>query len=194
MSELKEYAMPQANPGMQILWYKKGVVDRTSVEVAYMLHTGARTAVICSMTGRRVDAVRHVDDPKLQLNADQRENGAWDYTDDYKEMLRFKLEVRSRLERLERHLSLAPLFVVDGEEVTPEAARPLTLKGQAAAERLAAHRRMLQRARELGVMLPAQATKAEIEQAIADAVAARARETFTEAAEEASPESAATTS
>lgn len=105
MNKVNSFRMPKAPPGIQVLWYRNGVRDKTRVEVAYMLNAGERTASIhAMMTGRRIDSVRHVDDPKLLLSNDQRENGAWDYTDDYKEFMNFQKQIEDRLQFLERQV------------------------------------------------------------------------------------------
>lgn len=168
------YHMPRVSPGQQVLWYKRGFADKGSVEVAYMIHCGERTATIVSATGKRADAVRHIQDPKLKLSPEQRENGAWDFTEDYRELERFKVEVRVRLERLERHLGMgeAPEVIMeDGEVVVAKAAKERSIRGNAGADRLAQHRALVKKAREMGVMIPAQASRAEIEEAIAQALA-----------------------
>lgn len=103
---INEYRMPRANTGLLVLWYRNGHRDRTRVEVAYMLHAGERTATIYSlMSQRRVDVVRHVDDPKLQLNPEQRENGAWDFTDDYKAQHAFRESIEERISAMERQMA-----------------------------------------------------------------------------------------
>ena len=51
--------------------------------------------------GANYDAVRHLGDPKLKINSDHRENGAWDYTDHYKKELSERENMKNRLARLE---------------------------------------------------------------------------------------------
>lgn len=143
MEKINSFRMPKAPPGIQVLWYRNGIRDKTRVEVAYMLNAGERTASIhAMMTGRRIDAVRHVDDPKLLLSNDQRENGAWDFTDDYKSFLDFKQQVEDRLQYLERQVvrmsadrlaNKRPVGrpkkaepVAKTEKVSPEVAEPIS--------------------------------------------------------------------
>jgi len=51
--------------------------------------------------GQIFDAVRHLEDPKLRINVEHRENGAWDYTDHYKKELAAREDLGNRLARLE---------------------------------------------------------------------------------------------
>lgn len=147
MSKDGSFEMPRANPGMQILWYKRGFYDRTSREVAYMLHCGENTAVIISCTGRRADAIRHIDDPKLQLNPDQRENGAWDFTDDHKEMMAFKRDMLERIGQLEQKLA-----ALESSGAPKRHTRQLSEEKKAAAgERIRKYHALANQAKAMGI-------------------------------------------
>lgn len=99
--QIREFEMPQSPTGSPVLWYRTG---RKNCEpmVAYMLHCGGRTCQLFLTSGRRQDAVRHIDDPKLQLSVDQRESGAWDFTQESREYAEFRRQLEERLDRLEK--------------------------------------------------------------------------------------------
>lgn len=101
--EIQEYVMPRAATGSPVLWYRTG---RKNCEpmVAYMLHCGGRTVQLFLTSGRRQDAVRHIDDPKLSLSVDQRESGAWDFTQETKDYAEFRKSLEDRLERIEKQI------------------------------------------------------------------------------------------
>jgi hypothetical protein len=163
MQVLNSYRMPRANPGMQVLWYRNGTRDRTRVEVAYMLHAGERTANIYALiSGRRVEVVRHVDDPKLLLNADQRENGAWDFTDDFKEAQRERAELGDRISTLERQISK----LITAQARIPDKPKQECRKTDPTASKLREFQELRQKAEAMGIPLTYRSTKAEIESAI----------------------------
>jgi hypothetical protein len=161
---MRDFSMPFATPGMPILWYRRGTFDRTSVEVAYMIHAGSRTAVILSSTGRRLDAVRHISDPKLQLSEEQRENGAWDFTDEYKRAREIEERILARLDVLEERIGIQ---VLDAE---PQDEKPADEKPREGASRnppkvspqMQEYRDLLRRAKDMGIDVPAGASKAEV--------------------------------
>jgi hypothetical protein len=51
--------------------------------------------------GRIQEGVRHSDDPKLDLNSDHRENGCWDFTEEWKRVEERTEDIMSRLGALE---------------------------------------------------------------------------------------------
>ena len=103
---IQNFQMPQCTIGVPVLWFPSGRPSRQKAQVAYMIHCGGRTVTLQLATGRRLDAVRHIDDPKLQLNADQREQGAWDFTDEHKAGAAFRQEARARLDAIEAQLDI----------------------------------------------------------------------------------------
>jgi len=158
-----EFTAPRCTVGMQVLWYRNGLRDRTSVEVAYMLHNGVRTSTIHASTGRRVDAVRHIDDPKLQLNADQRETGAWDFTEDYKETLAFRERVTAKLAELDRQVNALIQSGIKGSAAPKEKVRKEPGAGQA---NLKAFHDLRRKAREMGIVVTPSMKRADIESAV----------------------------
>jgi seryl-tRNA synthetase len=103
--------MPEVAVGTQVLWYRYGRRRKQDAMVGYIIQAGARTATVFLANGRRMDAVRYIDDPKLDLSADQREQGAWDFTEDYRELQKFMKSIRRELDELTRLVtqSLGPL-------------------------------------------------------------------------------------
>lgn len=80
--EIDSFVAPVPQVGETVLWYGDGAKSKRFA-----------TAVVCRVFGRLVDLVvtdgrgprivngtRHLDDPKLKLNAAQREAGAWEFT------------------------------------------------------------------------------------------------------------------
>lgn len=102
---IQDYSMPQVPVGTPVIWYRYGRARRQDAMIGYMIHCGARNATIFLANGRRMDAVRHVDDPKLDLNVDQREQGAWDFTQEYKDFKEFRNEVNKRLLEMENAIA-----------------------------------------------------------------------------------------
>jgi len=100
-----EFTPPSISAGMQVIWYRHGVRRESDSIVGFMLHKGRRTSQIFLINGRRVDAVRHIDDPKLQLNADQREAGAWDFTEGHKDYIEHRQKTEARLDQIEKDIS-----------------------------------------------------------------------------------------
>ena len=157
------FRMPKAPVGLQVLWYRQGTRDTTSPEVAYMLHAGARTATLhVATTSRRIDAVRHVDDPKLELSPDQRENGAWDYTQEYRALEQFKQNVEGRLKSIEKQLCSA---IVQSESASAPKKRGRP-KREGLPNHLKEYQALKQRAIELGLDLQFGMKKDEIAAAI----------------------------
>ena len=93
-TDIIQFRPPQATIGTQVIWYRHGKKRTQDATIGYLVHCGNRTATIYLCTGRRVDAVRHINDPKLSLSSEQREQGAWDFTQDY-------YETRDRIKFLE---------------------------------------------------------------------------------------------
>lgn len=100
MTEKKPFIMPKPLRGSSVIWYPHGLRGDVS-EVAFVLKLFAGSIVIQLASGLVKEAVRHVDDPRLQDNEHQRENGAWDYTDDHRTLV----DLQSRLAELESRVA-----------------------------------------------------------------------------------------
>ena len=159
---IAEFEMPTATIGLPVIWYPTGRLEKKRAHVAYMIQCGARTVTLQIPNGR-VDAVRHVGDPKLDLSVDQREQGAWDFTDDWKEMQEFKAQVNARLAGLEK----------DTTKIVVEAAKQKK-RSKPAVDKFEGYRRLKDEAKELGVDMSRSMKKADLAKAIADKKAADA--------------------
>ncbi len=51
--------------------------------------------------GKIMEGVRHVDDPKLEWNNDFRENGSWDFSDEWKRLEKEHKDIEARIAALE---------------------------------------------------------------------------------------------
>jgi hypothetical protein len=78
---VETYAMPRPKKGVQLLWYPHANPTEDP-EIAFALKVGHRAVLLQTASGVAVDTVRHLSDPKLHLNDDQRANGAWDFPED----------------------------------------------------------------------------------------------------------------
>lgn len=156
-----EFVMPQPPVGQPVTWFRYGDGNRRHSELGFIYHVGARNCGLMTVSGRRLDAVRHADDPKLRLNADQRENGAWDYTPYHKQL-------EARLSRLERCLPQ------HSDKKAPAAkAETATRRGRPPKRKMPEGMRaflaLKKEASELGLEIPAGMKKPELEAALAEA-------------------------
>lgn len=101
--EITEFTMPEALQGTEVSFYKNGMAEGRPPELGTIVrvHNSRRTVTIQIAGGTIQQSVRHLDDPKLRINSDHRENGAWDFTPEYKRREREVLEINQRLARLE---------------------------------------------------------------------------------------------
>ena len=156
---IANFSMPQARIGLPVIWYKTGRRNRQSSEVAYILQCGARTVTVHCSGGRRMDAVRHIDDPKLDLSADQREQGAWDFSDDYKDLVEFMKITTDRLTKIERALP--------GEATENRGrGRPRGKITSTRGKTLKEYHTVLARARKLGLDVPTGSKQCDIQEKI----------------------------
>lgn len=82
---IHSFVMPRPEIGQCITWFPSG--ERKGGETSFVLNVGRRNIVLRTATGTPMETVRHIDDPKLKLNADQRMSGAWDFTDESKQAI-----------------------------------------------------------------------------------------------------------
>lgn len=91
-ARIDAYVMPKPPKGSAVLWYPHGLKTEAP-EVGFANKIGHRNLVVALIGGVFKETVRHIDDPKLTLNAAQRENGAWDFTDETKERIALRSEI-----------------------------------------------------------------------------------------------------
>lgn len=99
------FVMPKVELGAIVAWYPAGQKTGRRPETGIVTGVSQRTVRVHVFDRGRFDAVRHVDDPKLALNPEQRECGAWDYTDERVAVDRRFNEIILRLESLEAKIN-----------------------------------------------------------------------------------------
>jgi len=95
-AELNEYVMPNAERGMPIVWYPQGIANRNGKLAFVQSAQHGRNSIDVFVAGQRVStfsACPHISDPRLKLGVDQRENGAWDHTEEWKRQEAWKKKV-----------------------------------------------------------------------------------------------------
>lgn len=88
------FVMPRPMRGQSVLFFRNGQKGGEA-EVGFVLKVAKRNIVINLASGLAYDTVRHVDDPKLQISVEQRSGGAWDFTEDWKEIQALRKDVTS---------------------------------------------------------------------------------------------------
>lgn len=132
-----DFTMPVPSAGMPVLWYAAGVKTGRKPEVGFILNVGNRSVRLRTAFGELKETVRHVSDPKLQLNRDQREGGAWDFTDEHYHKASWTAEVDQRLRQIEARLAGNPKIPEDYKEMLEEARRlGLSFRGNPKREKL----------------------------------------------------------
>mgnify|MGYP005820705815 FL=1 len=108
--ELHNFVMPEVVVGTPVTYYPTGMLEGSDVRVGFIIRISrsGRNVVVRTADGGHFESVRHIDDPKLKLNADHREAGAWDFTAFHKAELIERQEIVSRLDRLEGRKSASP--------------------------------------------------------------------------------------
>lgn len=160
--DIVNFRPPEATVGTQVVWYMHGRKRKVDSLIGYIIHSGSRTATIYLCNGRRVDAVRHVSDPKLSLSPEQREQGAWDFTDEHYEMKKFRSEVTRKLAELDKQVSRLILT----KEMPAEKKTKKRGGNPNAAECLKEFRKLQKQAKDLGIATSGM-KKHDLQQAIA---------------------------
>ena len=108
--EIYNFVMPEVVVGTPVTYYPTGMIEGSDVRVGFIIRISrsGRNVVVRTADGGHFESVRHLDDPKLKLNADHREAGAWDFTAFHKAELVERQEIISRLDRLEGRKSVGP--------------------------------------------------------------------------------------
>ena len=96
-----EFDMPVPVLGTTVRWYQSGLAESRPPGVGTVIRVFHRSLSILLPSGVRMDAVRHINDPKLQLNADQRECGSWDFTEDVYQRAAWEKKIEERLSAIE---------------------------------------------------------------------------------------------
>ena len=98
-----DFDMPEVDEGTPVAYYPNGKRDTSFPQLGFVIRISrsGRNLMLRTADGQVFDAVRHLEDPKLRINSDHRENGAWDYTDHYKKERDARDDLGNRLARLE---------------------------------------------------------------------------------------------
>jgi len=97
--ELHNFIMPEVVVGTPVAYYPTGMIEGSDVRVGFIIRISrsGRNVVVRTAEGGHFESVRHIDDPKLKLNVDHREAGAWDFTAFHKAELVERRDINSRL-------------------------------------------------------------------------------------------------
>lgn len=150
MLDDKPFTMPEPSPGMPVLWYRQGIKEGRKAEIAFVLSVGNRSIRARTAYGELQETVRHIADPKLKENRDQRENGGWDFTDDHYARAAWTADVENKLQAIESRLS----------KLLIDSAR------QSDADSQDNYRSLLQEARNLGCEFRGNPSRKKLEQMI----------------------------
>ena len=110
---LPPFTMPKPSRGQPILWFADANKHATP-EVGFVREIG-HSSLVVYVGGAALDSVRHINDPRLKQNAHQRENGAWDFPENERDIVSLKERV-AKLESLVAQLQ---------EDVKPEPIKTL---------------------------------------------------------------------
>lgn len=104
--ECGQYIMPTVRTGQAITYYDPSLADARKVIgfVTKINRTRRTISVNLPFSGGNFDLVRHVSDPKLHESPEHRENGAWDYSEESREMMRRFSDMEKRIADLEECL------------------------------------------------------------------------------------------
>lgn len=111
IEKIESFVMPLVSSGMPVRWYPFGVRDSREAEIAFVVKASGRNVNLRTASGQFRSAVRHVDDPKLTLNAAQRESGAWDFTDDWYQESKNKSDIEKRMAQLSDRIAKLELEI-----------------------------------------------------------------------------------
>lgn len=99
-----KYTMPTASAGQIVNFIN---LSNPGPPVACVVKEAYGDTVWLSTLGDKSsrDSVRHISDPVLQSNPDQRLNGAWDYTEDHKAIKAERAVLYERLNKLAERIT-----------------------------------------------------------------------------------------
>ena len=99
--EANDFQMPEVKLGTAVFFYPRHIT--THPHLAWVMKIGKTGKNIVLRTAERMvyESVKHVDDPRLDWNVDQREFGSWDFTDEWKRLKEEHRLINARLDALE---------------------------------------------------------------------------------------------
>ena len=109
VSNTETFEMPEVAIGTPVTFYTTGMVAGTEPRIGFVVRMSrsGRNLVLRAAGGGYYESVRHIDDPKLKINSDHRENGAWDFTEYHKDTLMAAKALAKRLNRIEEVMGLS---------------------------------------------------------------------------------------
>ena len=127
VSNTETFEMPEVVIGTPVTFYTTGMVAGTEPRIGFVVRMSrsGRNLVLRAAGGGYYESVRHIDDPKLKINSDHRENGAWDFTEYHKETKLAAATLDERLSRIEDVMGVGKPIE---EKVEKEATKPQEVK------------------------------------------------------------------
>lgn len=103
---MMNFRMPTIQIGQSVVWHQFGQKEHGRGEISFVIAVSpsGRTIAIRRPTGHCIEGVRHINDPKLQLDIG-RENGAWEYTEEFTAYLKFRDETEQTIQMLTEDVS-----------------------------------------------------------------------------------------
>jgi hypothetical protein len=122
VSNTETFEMPEVVIGTPVTFYANGMVEGTEPRIGFVvkMSRSGRNLVLRAAGGGYYESVRHIDDPKLKINSDHRENGAWDFTEYHKDALMSAKALAKRLNRIEEVMGLGGPIEEKAEKVSAE--------------------------------------------------------------------------
>lgn len=144
--EIRTFVMPYVQVGESVMWYPSGFKSDRNGQIAWVFRTSGRNVHLATASMGIREAVRHVNDPKLKLNSDQREMGAWDFTDYAK---KHRDEVKSLQDQVSELRRQVTALVTGSHPATPQ--KPPRKKTERKRNGFEVYRELKQKAIDLGV-------------------------------------------
>jgi len=141
----EHFEMPEVAIGTPVTFYANGMESGTEPRIGFVvrLSRSGRNLVLRAAGGGYYESVRHINDPKLQINSDHRENGAWDFTEYHKSLETSRKALAKRLNRIEEVMNISSAMA---EEVNqPEPLEPAEVEVEVS------YKDLKEKAMELGI-------------------------------------------
>jgi hypothetical protein len=101
--EPARWKMPKPCRGQVVVFYNNGAKSKKNAAIGFALSIG-EAAIDVTYRGIKYQEVLHIDDPRLQNDDTRNEiGGAWDFTDEHKELVKTIRELTERVEALENN-------------------------------------------------------------------------------------------
>jgi len=122
VSNTETFEMPEVAIGTPVTFYTTGMVAGTEPRIGFVVRMSrsGRNLVLRAAGGGYYESVRHIDDPKLKINSDHRENGAWDFTEYHKSNEIAARALSKRLNRIEEVMGIGGATEEKAEKKTAE--------------------------------------------------------------------------